>query len=121
MDIERICFIALILSLPLQTVTADTTTPPDGRISIDPAIAPTGPTETPIEAKAEVRNKSKVAIRIIQPGVVPQTLEPTQFYQSSSYPDTPISIQVPESPGTRYITVTGKKGACTVPVCIYVQ
>ncbi|WP_438300349.1 hypothetical protein [Pseudomonas sp. NMS19W] len=119
MDMKMICLTPLLLSLSLQTATADTAILPDGQVAIDPVQ---GPSETKaVEVRAEVWNKSQVAIKVIQPGVAPQTLEPAESYQSQTYPDAPISIQLPENSAIKYITVTAKKGACKAPICIYVQ
>ncbi|MET0776870.1 MAG: hypothetical protein ABWZ65_15510 [Pseudomonas mandelii] len=120
MDAKRVIFsMTLLLPLYLPMASADTTNEPDGSVPIAPAQAPAATPAT--DTTAEVWNKGKVLIKVSQTGVPAQTIEPGQSYKSRSYPDAPLNIQLPENTSTRYITVTGKKGACSVQTCVYVQ
>ena len=115
MDTRKFCWVVLLFAFYLQPTHADTT--------VEPAVAPEGevPAAPATEVTAQVWNKSKVPIVVSQKGRAQEPIEPTQSFKSLSYPQAPISIMIPESSPIKYITVTGKQGACTVPVCIFVQ
>lgn len=115
--------IALLSPLYLQPVNAENTselpdTGPSEQTFIT-AITPDNPTQP--ATTAEIWNRLKVAIRVSQPGMPAQTIDPKKSFQSSTYPDSPISVQVPPDTTVKYITLTGQKGSCSVPACIYIQ
>lgn len=123
MDTKRSCYlVGLLLALYLPVTNADTapapSLPPEGEV---PAAVPAVDAPSAIKTTAQVWNRSKGAIVVSQPGRAQQTLEQTQSYQSQNYPQVPINILIPASSPIKFITVTGQSGACTVPVCIFVQ
>ncbi|TWC14501.1 MULTISPECIES: hypothetical protein [unclassified Pseudomonas] len=129
MDIKHsIHVIAMLLAFSMQHTNAETATAlaptpePATQDALPKATLPASDTVPVANTTAQVWNKSKIPIVVSQKGLS-QKVEPTQSYNSESYPQVPINILVPDdSPSPiKYITVTGQKGACTVPVCIFVQ
>jgi len=127
MDIRKCYWVALLAAFYLQPTHADATMEPAvapesevpaGTVQPAPSTTVSAPAT---EVTAQVWNKSKVPIVVSQKGRAQEPVEPAQNYKSLSYPQAPINIMIPENSPIKYITVTGKQGACTVPVCIYVQ
>jgi len=129
MDIKHSIHVAaLVLAFSMQHTNAETATAlapapePATQDALPEATIPASGAAAVATTTAQVWNKSKIPIVVSQKGLS-QKIEPTQSYNSESYPQVPINILLPDnSPSTvKYITVTGQKGACTVPVCIFVQ
>ncbi|WP_420232952.1 hypothetical protein ACN079_29540 [Pseudomonas sp. ABY48] len=123
MDTKSACYVAgLLFAYYLPVLHADTATAPLLAPENDaPTAAQAQEVQPAVKITAEVWNRSKVAIVVSQPGRAQQTLEQTQRYQSQNYPQVPINILIPANNPIKFITVTGQSGACTVPVCIFVQ
>ncbi|MDB6446897.1 MULTISPECIES: hypothetical protein [Pseudomonas] len=121
MDVKRHCWVVLLFASYLQPTHADTTVAPAGLPEGETPAATVQPPDVTKPVTAQVWNRSKVPIEVSQKGRSPVSIEPTRGYDSVSYPQAPISIRIPENSLIKYITVTGEHGACTVPVCIYVQ
>ncbi len=121
MDTRTILSCSVLLAVAyLMSAKADMTTAPANLPESEvPAVQALDATP-PSQVTAEVWNRSKGAIKVSQKGRLTETVVKGKPYQSRDYPEVPINIQVPG--GTiQYITVTGKSGACTVPVCIFIQ
>ncbi|MBT2298681.1 hypothetical protein [Pseudomonas fluorescens] len=120
MDTKRSCYlVGLLFAFYLPVTHADTATAPSLSSEGEAPAAVDAPPA--IKTTAQVWNRSKGAIVVSQPGRAQQTLEQTQSYQSQNYPQVPINILIPTNSVIKFITVTGQSGACTVPVCIFVQ
>ncbi|MBD0684134.1 MULTISPECIES: hypothetical protein [unclassified Pseudomonas] len=119
---------ALFLAFSMQPTNAETaaaivpTPEPATQDAVPKAAVPASDAAAVATTTAQVWNRSKIAIVVSQKGLS-QKVEPTQSYNSESYPEVPINILLPDNSPTpiKYITVTGQKGACTVPVCIFAQ
>ena len=123
MDTKRSCYlVGLLFAFYLPVTSADTATAPSLSSEGEaPAAGAAVDAPPAIKTTAQVWNRSKGAIVVSQPGRAQQTLEQTQSYQSQNYPQVPINILIPTNSTIKFITVTGQSGACTVPVCIFVQ
>ncbi|MFJ4193012.1 hypothetical protein [Pseudomonas sp. NPDC089534] len=109
----------LLLALLQQVANAESLTLPDGEVPVLPVEA--SPAPAVAVTTAEVWNKSGSLIKVIQKGNAPQELKKDESFQSQTYPEKPINIEVPAGSVIKFITVTGQRGSCTVSTCIYVQ
>ena len=123
MDIKRSsCLVAWLSVLYLSTVHADTATAPAVVPENEVPAAVQPPEASPaVQTTAEVWNRTKGAIIVSQPGQAQQTIEQAHRYQSQNFPEVPINIRIPDNSPVKFITVSGQKGTCGVPVCIFLQ
>lgn len=122
MDIKQSGWLVLWLStLYLSTTSADTATTPVVKPENQVPAAQTQEAAPAVKITAEVWNRTKGVIVVSQTGQAQKEIEKGQSYQSQNYPEVPINILVPNGNPVKYITVSGQKGACGVPVCIFVQ